>query len=610
MKKLKVSRELALPVDVAGEAIAILAKRGAGKTNTATVLVEELHAAGVQVVILDPVGAWWGIRSSHDGKQAGLPFAILGGQHGDVPLEHTAGALIADVVVENGESLLLDLSDFSSKAQMARFVVDFGERLFRAKARDRTLIHLVLEEADSFAPQKGGVDDARMRGAIEQIVRRGRSRGLGLTMVTQRSAVLNKDVLSQADVLIAMRTTSPHDVAAIKLWISAHADDELGVVESLPSLETGDAWVWNPERGLLERVRIRRRRTFDSSATPKAGEKRVEPKQTAPIDLAKLGAEIQATAERAKENDPTELRKKLRDLQKTVSDQAERIRALNETPAAETATVVETVEVPVVEPELVDRLEAELAKLAELEVAFLSDLAGRADAIRDAVGEITLQLRRIKNDSRADAGAPRPPRAEPPRPVGRHEQVKEQDRGVGRDSRGVEPARRPADPDAAVSAPQQRILDSLASLEAIGVAEASKVQLALFAGASPKSSSYSNNLGHLNNQIALIHYPRPGYVQLTPEGRSVASAAGAPSTAEEIQEFAYQLVGNAKARILRALVDVYDQALTKVELAERVDASPTSSSFSNNLGSLRTLGLIDYPSPGYVAALPILFLET
>ena len=57
MKHLHLAPRFALPVDVAGEAIAILAKRGAGKTNTATVLVEELVDADVQVVIVDPVGA-------------------------------------------------------------------------------------------------------------------------------------------------------------------------------------------------------------------------------------------------------------------------------------------------------------------------------------------------------------------------------------------------------------------------------------------------------------------------------------------------------------------------------------------------------------------------
>ena len=62
---------LDLPLEVAGEAIGILAKRGAGKTNTAVVLVEELRDAGVQVVVLDPVGVWWGVRAGADGDGAG-----------------------------------------------------------------------------------------------------------------------------------------------------------------------------------------------------------------------------------------------------------------------------------------------------------------------------------------------------------------------------------------------------------------------------------------------------------------------------------------------------------------------------------------------------------
>lgn len=44
-------------------------------------------------------------------------------------------------------------------------------------------------------------------------------------------------------------------------------------------------------------------------------------------------------------------------------------------------------------------------------------------------------------------------------------------------------------------------------------------------------------------------------------------------------------------------------------LADRIGVSPTSGGFFNNLGSLRSLGLIEYPRPAEVAALPVLFLE-
>jgi hypothetical protein len=64
----------------------------------------------------------------------------------------------------------------------------------------------------------------------------------------------------------------------------------------------------------------------------------------------------------------------------------------------------------------------------------------------------------------------------------------------------------------------------------------------------------------------------------------------------------------SQSRILRELVAVYPQAVPKTELAEAIGQSPSSSGYANNLGRLRTLGFIDYPSPGRVTATPIQFL--
>jgi uncharacterized protein len=451
MTDLKISAQLSLPTDVAGEAIAILAKRGAGKTNTATVLVEELYNAGIQVVILDPVGAWWGVRSSADGEHEGLKIAVLGGVHGDVELDQAAGALIADVAVDTGQSLLIDLSDFPSKAAMSRFVVDFAERLFRRKNRDKTLIHLVLEEADTFAPQAGKGDDARMRGAIEQIVRRGRSRGLGLTMVTQRSAVLNKDVLSQADVLIAMRTTSPHDTAAIKLWVSAHGDDEHGVIASLPALETGEAWVWNPERGLLDRIHVRARRTFDSSATPKAGEQRAEPKRLAEFDVTTLGEQIKATAERAKANDPAALKRRVDELERDLAARPS---------TTETIEIRVPVEVPVLSDELVQRLAFEVEDMLRI-VETIAPLQAAIDQIQEA-------LRAARQSEQ--------PQPAPTRPASR-----------------PAPAARPAPPQTPaatgdLSAYAHGLLETLAQRHPMRLTRA---QISTFSGRKPRSSAFS-----------------------------------------------------------------------------------------------------------------------
>ena len=55
---LHLAKDLRLPVEAVTQTVAILAKRGAGKTYTAAVMVEEMLKAGLQLVVVDPVGVW------------------------------------------------------------------------------------------------------------------------------------------------------------------------------------------------------------------------------------------------------------------------------------------------------------------------------------------------------------------------------------------------------------------------------------------------------------------------------------------------------------------------------------------------------------------------
>ena len=98
--KLKISNQLSLPVDLVTESIAIIAIKRAGKSYTARRITEQIFKAEQQIVIVDPKGDWWGVRSSADGKGPGLSIVILGGEHGDIPLEVGAGELVARMVVE------------------------------------------------------------------------------------------------------------------------------------------------------------------------------------------------------------------------------------------------------------------------------------------------------------------------------------------------------------------------------------------------------------------------------------------------------------------------------------------------------------------------------
>ena len=137
----------------------------------------------------------------------------------------------------------------------------------------------MLDEADLWAPQRPLPDQTGLLGHIEEIVRRGRVRGFIPWLITQRPAVVHKDVLSQADILIAMKLTASQDRDAIGGWIEGQADRQEGkrILGDLPRLPRGEGYLWAPGRGILERAAFPAIRTFDSSRTPKRGERPATP---------------------------------------------------------------------------------------------------------------------------------------------------------------------------------------------------------------------------------------------------------------------------------------------------------------------------------------------
>jgi DNA helicase HerA-like ATPase len=120
---------LELPLDIVTDTIGVLAMKGSGKTYTALVLLEQMVGASLPVVALDPVGVFWGLRSSADGRGPGLPVILLGGRHADAPLEPGAGRAVADFIIAERQPTVLDLSEFRSKAEQQRFTREFLERL-------------------------------------------------------------------------------------------------------------------------------------------------------------------------------------------------------------------------------------------------------------------------------------------------------------------------------------------------------------------------------------------------------------------------------------------------------------------------------------------------
>lgn len=600
-RKLHISPQLALPQDTVTSTMIVYGGKGMGKTNFGSVLAEECAASGLRFAIIDPMGVWWGLRHSADGKGPGIEVLILGGIHGDIPIEPTGGAVVADLVVDEDANVIIDISrrpdgTMWSIADRVRFVRDYCKRLYQRQGEKRRPLLQGLDEAARFIPQiirKDDSDVAACMGAIAVLVEEGRNVGIGVCLITQRSARLNKDVAELADCMVAFRTVGPNSRRAVLDWLGEHVDKTRikEFDEQLRALPRGSALVVSP--GWLEFegiVPMRMRQTFDSSATPKVGQTVRASGPGAKPDLAKYQARMAATIEKAKAEDPKLLQQRVKQLEKELA--SKKAPAVRIEPKAE--TTVERVAVPMLTEGHLGDLKAASTRLQ----ATFADARGLVERIDEARSSLVTALHRI-DVAIAQATKPVQTAAKPAAPRGR----------VALINVRVPVRPQPAtDGSFAPTSSQQRILNALRWLEGIGIVPADRGQLALMADQPVTSGGYKNNLGALRS-AGLVEYQMPSTVALTDAGRARADASGVPTSAEELHQQLFARLPVSQARIVEVLIAEYPKPISREELAERVAQPVTSGGFKNNLGALRTLGVLDYPTPGQVVARPVLFLE-
>ncbi len=246
----------------------IVAIRGAGKTVLATDMAEEFCEAGLPWISFDPVGVWYGLRSTPDGKPGGYPVLVIGGEHADYPVDRTQGAELARALMADPVCAVIDVSQ-ESKTFWRTFLTDFCLELMKIKPKIPR--HIFIEEAPEFVPQKSKQDlSARCKEAVERLIRLGRNNGYGATLISQRCATVDKDVFSQCENIFALRTPGAHDRKALKEWVEAQASDQKmdKFLKSVGGLPNGEAYFWSPQwRRQFSHIKIRQRKTFHPGRT-------------------------------------------------------------------------------------------------------------------------------------------------------------------------------------------------------------------------------------------------------------------------------------------------------------------------------------------------------
>ncbi|MBN2101515.1 MAG: ATP-binding protein [Candidatus Aenigmarchaeota archaeon] len=158
-------------------------------------------------------------------------------------------------IVQKGKITIIDLKNAKPEIQ-GMVVMKLTEELFRARKKETIPpFFLVVEEAHNFCPERGFGEVPSSR-VLRTIAAEGRKFGMGLCIISQRPAKVDKNVLSQCNTQIILKVTNPNDLKAI-------IDSVEGVggttKEQIKELPIGQAMVVGiTDQPLVVSIRIKR----------------------------------------------------------------------------------------------------------------------------------------------------------------------------------------------------------------------------------------------------------------------------------------------------------------------------------------------------------------
>ncbi len=312
---LQISKDLDLDLEsLIGQCVAVLGIRGSGKSNTAGVIFEELLSHNYPMSIVDIEGEYFGLKEKYEVLVVGT------GEGVEIEIDAGCAAEIAEVSMEKNVPVVLDLSGFLSD-ERTELLMEYLTSLWNLAGTLRRPYIIGIEEAHEFIPQ--GVK-TELKEMISRIALRGRKRGLGAIVVSQRSAKVEKDVLSQAGMLLLHRVVHEVDMRVYGELLPWRKSE---VKEIISSLETGNCIFVNGET--VRPIYVRERETFHAGFTPSL-------EAVATPELKQVSASIIEAIERAREGKgrrtrTQELEEQLARLREKVDEKDARIAELEET---------------------------------------------------------------------------------------------------------------------------------------------------------------------------------------------------------------------------------------------------------------------------------------
>jgi hypothetical protein len=233
----------------------VTGKSGSGKSNTASVIAEELLEAGFPLLIVDTDGEYYGLKEEYEMLHAGAD------EECDIQIGPEHAEQMATLALEENVPIILDVSGYLDEDVADELLRKVARQLFVKEKKMKKPFLLVVEEVHEYIPEGGGVGETG--NLLIKIGKRGRKHGLGILGISQRPADVKKDFITQANWLVWHRLTWDNDTKVVGRIIDTE------YTELVSELNDGQAFVqtdWTETD--VRKVQFRRKRTFDAGATP------------------------------------------------------------------------------------------------------------------------------------------------------------------------------------------------------------------------------------------------------------------------------------------------------------------------------------------------------
>ncbi|MEM3828479.1 MAG: DUF87 domain-containing protein [Conexivisphaerales archaeon] len=226
----------------------VIGTSGSGKSYTVGVICEELCKNDIPFSIIDTEGEYSGLKEKYD-------LIWIGDEEKcDLRWDSLDLDRLAEVAHESSP-LILDVSE----CEEPNVKVDtFLRRLYEINSKIRRPYLVIVEEADRFVPQTG-----KKIQAINEIARRGRKRGLGLMICSQRPASVDKNILSQCSNQIIGKLVIQNDLESVSQFFVG-----IGSPKQLTTLQPGTFYVMGNISKISTLIKIRERETKHGGYTP------------------------------------------------------------------------------------------------------------------------------------------------------------------------------------------------------------------------------------------------------------------------------------------------------------------------------------------------------